>query len=54
MKIQPQEPGRVDSADEKVEVEVGRTQDRKQIYLRTVYPANPGIPHYPDVPGGWG
>lgn len=26
---------------------------RKQIYLRTVYPLNPGIPHYVDVPGGW-
>jgi hypothetical protein len=25
----------------------------KQIYLRTVYPLNPGIPHYVDVPGGW-
>ena len=26
---------------------------RKQIYLRTVYPLNPGIPHFIDVPGGW-
>lgn len=26
---------------------------RKQIYLRTVYPLNPGIPHFVDVPGGW-
>lgn len=25
----------------------------KQIYLRTVYPLNPGIPHFVDVPGGW-
>jgi hypothetical protein len=26
---------------------------KKQIYLRTVYPLNPGIPHFVDVPGGW-
>ena len=26
---------------------------RKQVYLRTVYPLNPGIPHFVDVPGGW-
>jgi hypothetical protein len=26
---------------------------RKQIYLRTVYSLNPGIPHFVDVPGGW-
>jgi hypothetical protein len=26
---------------------------RKQIYLRSVYPLNPGIPHFVDVPGGW-
>ena len=26
---------------------------RKQIYLRTVYPLNPGIPHFIDVPGAW-
>ena len=25
----------------------------KQVYLRTVYPLNPGIPHFIDVPGGW-
>ena len=25
----------------------------KQVYLRTVYPLNPGIPHFVDVPGGW-
>ena len=25
----------------------------KQIYLRTVYPLNPGIPHFIDVPGAW-
>ena len=28
-------------------------QEPKQIYLRTVYPLNPGIPHFVDVPGGW-
>jgi hypothetical protein len=27
---------------------------RKQVYLRTVYALNPGIPHCVDVPGGWG
>jgi hypothetical protein len=27
--------------------------ERKQIYLRTVYPLNPGIPHFVDFPGGW-
>jgi hypothetical protein len=27
--------------------------ERKQIYLRSVYPLNPGIPHFVDVPGGW-
>jgi hypothetical protein len=26
---------------------------RKQIYLRSVYSLNPGIPHFVDVPGGW-
>jgi hypothetical protein len=26
---------------------------RKQVYLRTVYPLNPGIPHYVDNPDGW-
>jgi hypothetical protein len=26
---------------------------RKQVYLRTVYPLNPGIPHCVDVPRGW-
>lgn len=26
---------------------------RKQIYLRTLYPLNPGIPHYLDNPTGW-
>lgn len=25
----------------------------KQIYLRTVYPLNPGIPHFVDMPGSW-
>lgn len=25
----------------------------KQIYLRTVYPLNPGIPHSVDFPTGW-
>ena len=25
----------------------------KRVYLRTVYPLNPGIPHFVDVPGGW-
>lgn len=25
----------------------------KQIYLRTVYPLNPGIPHSVDFPNGW-
>jgi hypothetical protein len=30
-----------------------RTSSRKQIYLRTVYPLNPGIPHFVDVPGSW-
>ena len=26
--------------------------ERKGIYLRTVYPLNPGIPHYLDFPQG--
>lgn len=26
---------------------------RPQPYLRTVYPLNPGIPHFIDFPGGW-
>lgn len=25
----------------------------KQVFLRSVYPMNSGIPHYVDVPGGW-
>jgi hypothetical protein len=32
---------------------VGPSGTRKQVYLRSVYPLNPGIPHYVDVPGGW-
>lgn len=27
--------------------------EKKQIYLRTVYPLNPGIPHFVDVPDSW-
>ena len=27
-----------------------RAPERKGIYLRTVYPLNPGIPHYLDFP----
>jgi hypothetical protein len=26
--------------------------ERKGVYLRTVYPLNPGIPHYLDFPQG--
>lgn len=26
---------------------------RPQPYLRTVYPLNPGIPHFLDFPRGW-
>lgn len=44
--------------DELERSEEGATQNeretkRKQVYLRTVYPLNPGIPHFVDVPGGW-
>jgi hypothetical protein len=35
------------------EGEMERPKRRKQVYLRTVYPLNPGIPHFVDVPGGW-
>ena len=30
----------------------GAAGERKWAYLRTVYPLNPGIPHYVDFPGG--
>jgi hypothetical protein len=39
----------VEESPERPEVEPAA----KQIYLRTVYPLNPGIPHFVDVPGGW-
>lgn len=44
------EGGREPANDSEEQAEAGT---RKQIYLRTVYPLNPGIPHYVDVPGSW-
>ena len=45
---QSQDP---DGPEKAVERKEGGTG--KQVYLRTVYPLNPGIPHFIDVPGGW-
>jgi hypothetical protein len=41
------------AASEETPRQVERGDEPKQIYLRTVYPLNPGIPHFVDVPGGW-
>lgn len=41
------------SEDVLEEVQTETPAARKRVYLRTVYPLNPGIPHFVDVPGGW-
>jgi hypothetical protein len=40
---------------EKEHSDVGRSSEsaEKQVYLRTIYPLNPGIPHFVDYPGRW-
>lgn len=30
-----------------------KAADEKEVFLRTVYPLNAGLPHYVDVPGSW-
>ncbi|MEX2581942.1 MAG: hypothetical protein WD766_01635 [Gemmatimonadota bacterium] len=45
-----EEPAEVSRRDQESAEEA---PPRKQIYLRTVYPLNPGIPHFVDVPGSW-
>lgn len=44
---------RRERAEKEIEAPKDQRPPSKQIYLRTVYPLNPGIPHFVDVPGGW-
>lgn len=46
----PDDPPREERAGE---AKGGKGGVRKQVYLRTVYPLNPGIPHFVDMPSAW-